>query len=223
MGILDKLSGSSPFQLIEEHTKKVHQCVELLRPLTKALLDGDYDKIDELHHEMSKTEHEADLIKNQIRDRLTKIILFSVRRDELKRFVSVQDDIADCAEDFSVILLLRKTTIPPELKEDFTAFVDQIIKVSEHLLGVAEELSRLAESAFAGDAVKRISESIEQIGEEEWKADKLQRKFSIHFYSMENEIDVLTIIFLDKYCRVLSEVANSAESAGKYLRQIINR
>ena len=221
MSLLKKLRGSSPFKLVVEHTKKVHECVVLLRPLTEALLAGDYPGIEELHHQMSKAEHEADIIKAQIRERLSQIYLFSVGRNELNRFVGVQDDVADAAEDFSVVLLLRKTEIPSELKDDLSAFVEQVIKVSENLLEVAEELSLLAESAFAGEEAKRVIRAIDKIGEEEWKADKLQRKFARHFYSMEDQLDPVTLSFLDKYCCTLSAVANSAEKTSKYLKQII--
>ncbi|NIA06141.1 MAG: TIGR00153 family protein [Actinobacteria bacterium] len=223
MGLLEKFRGTSPFKLVAQHTKKVHECVVLLRPLTKALLAGDYAGIEDLHHQMSKTEHEADDIKAQIRERLSEIYLLSVGRNELNRFIGVQDDVADSAEDYSVVLLLRKTEIPLEIKNDFLAFVEQVIKVSEHLLTVAEELSLLSESAFAGEEAKRVIQAIDQIGEEEWKADKLQRKLARHFYGMESHLDPVTLGFLDKYCCTLSAVANSAEKASKYLKQIISR
>jgi predicted phosphate transport protein (TIGR00153 family) len=221
MSLLEVFWGPSPFKLVLEHTMKVHECVELLRPLTEALLAGNYGEIKELHRRMSKTEHDADIIKARIRQRLSEVYLLSVRREELNRFISVQDDVADSAEDYSVVLLLRNTKIPPKLKEDFLAFVEQVIKVSEHLLKIAGELSVLAESAFAGEEAKRVFEAFERIGEEEWTADKLQRKFALHFYSMEDRLDPVTLMFLDKYCYTLSTVANSAEKASKYLRQII--
>lgn len=221
MSVLNKFRGVSPFTLLVEHTKKVHECVELLRPLTAALLECDTAKIEELHHEMSRREHEADVVKSEVRERLSGLFLLSVRRNELNRFVSVQDDVADAAEDYSVILLLRKTRIPTELKDDFNSFVEQVIKVSEKLLVTAEELRVLAETGFAGEEVARVVEVIDQIGEEEWKADKLQRQFARHFYSIEDQLDPITVFFLDKYCCALSNVANAAEKTSKYLKQII--
>ena len=223
MSVLKRFFAPSPFIQLHEHSKKVHECVELLRPLTDALLAEDYEKIEELHDVMSKTEHEADQIKTKLRDRISKMYFLSVGRLELGQFLSYQDDVADAAEDFAVVLLLRKTKMPKELQEDFMAFVEQVIRVSEHLMNVAEKLSTLAGAAFTGDEAEEVLKSIEAIGQEEWEADRLERRFARHFYSMEKELDPVTISFLDKYCKTLSAVANNAEKTAKYLRLIIRK
>ncbi len=223
MGVLGRFFGPSPFGHLHEHTRKVHECVELIRPLTEALLAEKYDTIEELHHIMSRTEHEADQIKTKLRDEIGNLYFLSVGEGELNRFLSYQDDVADSAEDYSVLLRLRKTKIPDVLKEDFENFVRQIILVSEHLLGVAEKLSTLAEAAFTGTEAKNVLDVIDEISEEEWKCDKLARKFALHFYSLEGQLDPITILFLDKYCKTLSQVANNAEKTAKYLRLIVRK
>ncbi len=223
MKVLDKFFAPSPFIQLHEHSKKVYECVELVRPLTNALLEGDYGKIEELHNLMSKTEHEADQIKTDLRDRMAKMYFLSVGRSELSRFLAYQDDVADAAEDFAVVLLLRKTKVPEELKSDFTAFVEQVIKVSEHLMNLAEKLSTLAEAAFSGEEAQEMLVAIEKIGEEEWQADRLERKFARHLYSIEDKIDPITIFFLDKYCKTLGLISNTAEKTAKYLRLIIRK
>lgn len=223
MGIISRFFSPSPFIELHEHTKKVHECVELMRPLAEALVKEDYDQIEELHNQMSKTEHEADQIKTRLRDRISKMYFLSVGRLELSRFLAYQDDVADAAEDFAVVLLLRKTRIPDELKEDFMAFVNQIITVSEHLLSVAYKLSTLAEAAFAGEEAQEVLTAIDRIGEEEWQVDRLERKFARRFYDMEDTVDPITILFLDKYCKTLGRVSNNAEKTAKYLRLIIRK
>lgn len=223
MKVLDKFFAPSPFVQLHEHSKKVHECVELLRPLTNALLEEDYERIEELHNVMSKTEHEADQIKTELRDRIAKMYFLSVGRLELSRFLAYQDDVADAAEDFAVVLLLRKTKLPEVLKPDFTAFVEQVISVSEHLMNLAERLSTLAEAAFSGEEAQEMLKDIEKIGQEEWQADRLERKFARHLYSIEDTVDPITIFFLDKYCNTLSAVSNTAEKTAKYLRLIVRK
>jgi predicted phosphate transport protein (TIGR00153 family) len=223
MGVLDRFFAPSPFIQLHEHAKKVHECVELIRPLTNALLAEDYEKIEELHNVMSKAEHEADEIKTELRDKLAKLYFLSVGQHELSRFLAYQDDIADAAEDYAVVLFLRKTKIPPELKNDFMAFVEQVISVSEQLLNLESEISTLAEAAFTGKEAENVLEGIKKIGEEEWKADRLGRRFARRFYSMEDKLDPITIIFLDKYCKRLSAISNNAEKTAKFLRVIIRK
>lgn len=223
MGVFDKLFSQSPFVTLHEHSKKVHECVELLKPLANALLSEDYDKLEDLHNLMSKTEHEADQIKNELRDKINKMYFLSVGRSELSRFLGYQDDVADAAEDFAVLLLLRKTKIPEELKADFMSLVEQVISVGEHLMSLTDKLSTLAEAAFTGEEAEEMLEAIERIGEEEWQTDRLERKFARRFYGMEEKLDPITIVFLDKYCQTLSAVSNTAEKAAKYLRLIIRK
>ena len=122
-----------------------------------------------------------------------------------------------------MILVLRKTRVPDELKEDFTAFVEQVIAVSEHLMALSEKLSTIAKAGFTGGQANQVFKDIEKIGQEEWQADRLERKFARHFYSIEEKLDLLTIIFLEKYCNALSDVANNAEKAAKYLRLILRK
>jgi len=221
MSIIGKFFGATPFKFVAEHTKKVHECVQLLHPLTEALLAEDYDRIEELHNQMSKSEHEADQIKNQLRDDISRVYLLSVQKSELKRFIQMQDAVADSAEDYCVVLLLRKTRVPDELREEFSAFVAQVIHVSQELLKVSEELSLLAEAAFTGEEAGRVLEAIDRISYEEWQADRLQRKLARHVYDLEEGLDPITLIFLDKYCQTLGEVANDAERAAKYLHTMI--
>jgi predicted phosphate transport protein (TIGR00153 family) len=223
MGVLDRFFAPSPFIQLHEHAKKVHECVELIRPLTNALLAEDYEKIEELHNVMSKTEHEADEIKTELRDKLAKMYFLSVGQHELSRFLAYQDDIADAAEDYAVVLFLRKTKIPQELKADFVALVEQVISVSEQLMNLESEISTLVEAGFTGEEAENVLEGIKKIGEEEWKADRLERKFARRFYSMEDRLDPITIMFLDKYCKRLSAISNNAERTAKFLRVIIRK
>jgi len=218
---LEKFFGGSPFVKIEEHARKVHECVELIKPLSDALISGDHQVIERLHDQMSKREHEADEVKTGLRYQLSNMFMLSVNKKDLMMLLSLLDDVADAAEDYSVVLIIRKTTLHPKLVDSFTAFVTQVIKVSEHLLDLAKQLTTLVESSFSGNEAELFMNAIDEIGQEEWKADKLQRQFAIKFYELENEIDPTTLAFYDKFSRSLSEVANCAERTAKYLRQIV--
>lgn len=223
MSWLVDLIGKSPFSGITEHTKKVNECVKLMHFAAEAMVNEDYDKIMAIHHEMSRVEHEADQLKDEIRKILYRKMFLSVSRDALMRFLSAQDDVADRAEDFVVVLTLRNTKIDPELKDEFMVYVDKVIETAEYLLVAAQELKVLADSSFTGrDAVDTL-QTIQSLGEKEWETDKLQRHFAQHFYSLEDRLDPITIIMYDKYTIKLGQVANAAETAGKYLRTMIEQ
>jgi predicted phosphate transport protein (TIGR00153 family) len=219
--LLSSLFGKSPFGPIIEHTKRVHECVKLIRPLADALLEEDYDRIEQLHHQMAQTEYDADQIKTEIRKLFFQHYFLAVDRELLNRYLSSQDDVADAAQDFAVLLRLRRTKMHLELKEDFVDLVDKVIEVSERMLGAAEELNLLVETAFSGKEAEKILKTVAEISEMEWQADKKARHFAEHFYSLEDRLDPITIMMYDKYVRKLGQVANSAEKVGKHLRTMI--
>lgn len=221
MNIIQELFGKSPFGPLVEHTKKVHECVEMIRPLMEALINEDYDEIRRLQDKVSRLEYEADTIKHNVREHLPRRYFMPVERVDLEKFISNQDNIADKAEDFAVILTLRKTKLHPEVMDKFFAFVDQIFQVTGTLLTAAVELKNLAEASFSGAEAKVVLSLLKGLNEEEWKADRMARSLSKDVYRLEKELDPITIIFYEKMILALGGIANAAENAGDMLRTMI--
>jgi predicted phosphate transport protein (TIGR00153 family) len=221
MSIIQDLFSGSPFGPLVEHTKKVHECVEVVRPLMEALAHENYIEIDDLQDRISKLEYEADLLKQEIRSRLPRRFFLPVDRNELDSFLRCQDKIADKVEDLAVILTLRKTKIHNSLSDGFFEFVEQIFQVTGSLLQAAVELNNLAEVSFGGAESQVVLDILDGLGEEEWKADRLARKLSKRIYSLEGEISPIDIIFHEKILLALGSIANEAENAGDMLRMMI--
>jgi hypothetical protein len=221
MNIIKELFSKSPFGPLVEHTKKVHECVEMIRPLMEALVNEDYDEIRRLQDRVSKLEYEADSIKHNVRDNLPRRYFMPVDRVDLAGFISSQDNIADKAEDFAVILTLRRTKLHPDIMDKFFEFVDQIFQVTGTLLTAAVELNNLAEASFSGAEAKVVLNLLKGLNEEEWKADRMARSLSMDVYSLEKQLDPITIIFYEKMILTLGAIANEAENAGDMLRTMI--
>jgi uncharacterized protein len=221
MGLIGELFGKSPFRPLVEHATKVHECVKLVKPLMEACVREDWEGIHRLQDAVSKLEYEADLVKHEIRDNLPRRYFLPVSRADLDRYLHCQDNIADAAQDFAVVLLLRNTKVHPELVQEFFDFVDQVVLVSETLMGAAAEMEALAETSFGGAEADSVLKKIAGLGEGEWKADRMQRKLSQHIYRLEKDLDPITIIFYEKMLRELSAIANAAENTGDMLRAMI--
>jgi len=221
MSLIRELFGQSPFGPLLQHTKKVHECVKLVLPLLDALIEEDYEEVHRVQDNISKLEYEADLIKHEIREQLPRRYFLPVERADLDSFLHCQDSIADGVEDFAVILIIRNTKIHPDLADQFKAFVEQVVHVSETLMAAAEELQNLAETSFGGAEARSVLQRIAGLGEEEWKADRMERKLSRHIYDLEHELDPITILFYEKMLQVLGAVANAAENTGELLRTMI--
>ena len=221
MTLIKQLFGKTPFEPLVAHTKKVHECVKLVKPLVESLLKEDRDGLGRLQDKVSKLEYEADLIKHQIREDLPRRFFLPVAREDLEQFLHCQDSIADGAEDLAVILTLRKTKIHPELVAELNDFVDQVLQTNDSLMAAAEEMQNLAETSFGGAEAETVLERIKNLGKDEWKADRMQRKLSQHIYRIESELDPVTILFYEKILHALSSIANAAENTGDLLRRMI--
>ena len=206
MSLIKELFGKSPFGPLLEHTRKVHGCVRLVRPLMEAVVKEDYEEVHRLQDTASKLEYEADRVKHEIRENLPRRFFLPVEREDLDAFLHTQDSIADAVEDFAVILLIRNTKVHPELVDEFLEFVDQVIRVSETLIGAAEDMQNLVEASFGGA---------------EANADRMQRKLSQHVYLLEAQLDPVTICFYEKMMGALSAIANAAENTGDLIRTMI--
>jgi len=221
MSLIEKVFGNSPFGPMLEHARKIHECVKLIRPIMEALIEEDYEKVHQLQDQVSKLEYEADRIEQGIRERLPRRYFLPVSRADVDEYLHLQDGIADAAEDFAVLLIIRHTRIHPDLSDEFFNFVDQVVSVSNKFLAAAEEIQNLAETSFGGAEARHVLEQIEDLGEEEWKADRMQRKLSMHIYDKESELDPITIFFYERILSALSEVANTTENTGDMLRRMI--
>ena len=219
---LSGLFGSSPFEPLVDHAHKVHECVALIRPIAEAILAGDGEGLMKLQHEMSKTEYEADILKDRVRQHLPKRYFLPVSREDVARFLAQMDKIADDAEDFAVVATLRKIELPAVLHEAFMELVDKVLALSECLLEVAETLAELQREAFVGPEADDILVKIERVCHLERETDKLSRNFARQFYGMA-DMDAITIMICEKLSRALSGIADHAENVGKNLRLMISR
>jgi len=200
----------------------VHQCVSLVRPVAEAVVARDTQRLDELQHEMSKTEFEADQVKDRIRQALPKRYFLAVNREDVAKFLSEMDKVADDTEDFAIIATFREIVIPDALKDDFLALVDKVLEVSELLLQVAEELAILQREAFSGPESHDVLARIQAVCHAEWESDKISRRIARSIYS-DGSLDPINIILIEKLCRSLTQIADHAENVGKNMRLMISR
>jgi predicted phosphate transport protein (TIGR00153 family) len=221
MKLMNKLFGRSPFEDLLKHTKKVHECVQQVQPIMEACIREDYDEIHRLQDEVSRLEYEADILKHEIREHLPSQYLMPVEKADLDRFLHSQDELADLAQDFAVVLLLRRTRIHQDLVQEFREFVEQVLKVVGLLMTAAEDIQNLVEASFKGAQARLILDRVSGLNTEEWHADRMQRKIAQHIYQLEQQLDPITIGFYEKMLISLSGIANAAENTGDILRQMI--
>ncbi len=222
MSIISKLFGKSPFEPLYQHMIKVKECVDLVRPLMDAFLKGEDKKLKDMADKIFKAEHDADVVKKDIRNNLPKNIFLPVARGDLLSFLKEQDNIADSAEDLAVLLTMRKTVVPEELKPELKGFVERVLETYEVAMTVSSEIKILAETSFGGVEAQKVMELIEQLKLKEWEADKAQMETVKKMFSIEKKLDPVSVMMWMHILDELGTLANHAENAGDRMRMMLH-
>ena len=97
MRSIAKVFGRSPFVPLQIHMEKVAECVKQLPDAIAAYRREDRETVEELQKNISRLEHEADAIKDDIRNSLPRGLFMPVERVNLLQILSLQDSIANRA------------------------------------------------------------------------------------------------------------------------------
>jgi len=222
MNIISKLFGKSPFEPLYKHMLKVKECVDLVKPLMESFIDGDQDNVDKFAKQIFKAEHKADLVKKEIRSRLPKSIFLPVARGDILRFLKEQDSIADSAEDLAAIVTMRPMNVPDGFKEELKTLVNKVLETYEMAMKVSSEIKILAETSFGGPEAHKVLELIEEIKVKEWEADIAQMKVAKKLFTMEKEIDPVSIMMWTHVFKELGALANHAENTGDNMATMLH-
>jgi predicted phosphate transport protein (TIGR00153 family) len=216
-----RLFGKSPFAPLQSHMKKVALCVERLSDIFKALSKMDMERIEKLVADLSRMEHEADLTKNDIRNHLPKSIFLPMDRAHFLEILSVQDSIADKAEEVGILLTLRPI-------ESFRSFTDDLIdffKKSELVFldakQIIEEIDELLESSFGGIEAEKVKAMVEQTANKEHEADKMRRELMKQLFTYGETLTTPAFFLWMRLIEEVGEISHLSERLANRIRMIL--
>ncbi len=218
------LFGRSPFGALQKHMEKVAETWSHLRPFFDAFLAGDAERSREIRKLVLKLEHEADLVKNDIRDHLPRSLFLMVDRRDLLALLHQQDSLADLCEDLVVVASLREELVLPEaLRPGLLRIVDQTLDACRAAQELIEQLDELVEASFGGPEAERVLEMIQRIGQLEYEVDKSIYTFARELFRHEDELGPVPLMLWQKILQLLGDLANRAEGIGDDLRLMLYR
>lgn len=215
------LFGRSPFALLQSHMDSVALCVHRLPELFEALEKKDYIRLEQLAVEISKLEHDADLIKNDIRNHLPKSLFLPIDRSNLLEVLSLQDHIADKVEDIAVILSLKPLELFSSFKEDFRLFLNKNIETFDKTRLIIKELHELVESSFGGIEAEKVRAMVDEVAFKEHEADLIQQQLLKSFFKAENELNFITFHQWQKLFECLASISNLSENLAFRIRMTL--
>ena len=211
----------SPFKPLREHMTKVMDCVGLVKPMFEAVRNGDYATLEGITKEVFKTEHEADVIKDEIRQTIPKTFYLPVLRGDLLGHLKLQDDMADTAEDLAFLLTIKQVVLPAAISDEAMEYVDTVKSVCELANALATRLQQVVEKGFLPDMVDEALVAVKAVEKAEWESDRCQYKLSQALFTLENEVSPVDIMLWFKVFGELGELANHAESLADRVRRML--
>lgn len=221
MRSIANLFGRSPFAPLRHHMDTVAHSVHLLDDLFKALFAEAFPRVQEIATQIQGYEHDADLTKNDIRNHLPKSLFLPIDRSQLLEILTLQDRLADRAEDISVLATLCPLRLPSDLQSYFNSFLAKNLDTFKTLLQIITEMHELLETSFGGFEAERVSSMVDHVALSEHEVDILQRELLRAICHAETQFSLSSFYLWQKIIEALSDISNLSETLANRVRMTL--
>lgn len=217
------LFGRSPFKPLLAHIVKTSECVDQLLPFFDATQAGDWDEAAKYREAVTNLEHEADVLKTQLRLNLPNTMFLPVSRSDLLELISVQDKIANRARDITGIMLGRRMQIPTSLAQPMREYLTTAVAAVSQARKALEELEDLLESGFGRNVSDLMQNLIRELHELEHQADDQEVIIRRQLFDLEAQLPPVDVMFLYNIIDWIGDLADRAERVGSRLQILTAR
>jgi uncharacterized protein len=216
-----KVLRRSPFEPLKDLISKIAVCVSHLDPMLTAWFAEDFAAVKENFKAITVAEHEADLIKHEIRDHMPRSLLLPIDRMHFLEITSTADKIADRCEDIGYMLTIRHTILHDDLKPYFRELLVKCEECYAQMVEAVSHLDQLLDAGFSGPGADEVMALLNQVGQLEWETDKIKYKLAQHLFELESEINPVDLIMIHNLALQLGQFADSVEAFAKQLRRTL--
>ncbi len=192
-------------EMAQEHIRFVLQTVRELRTAIDLWANNNDEELLEKANKVIELEEEANKVKREFLDELSKASPSLMSKEDLLRLISSIDKIADKAVGASFFLTTLSGWIPPkDFEKKIKAFCDESFQCAENL--------RKAVFTLMSSPQKTI-EITDEIDKGENKTDNLFREITVYTYEF-NKDPFLAMKLKDLFWRIEEIADMTAEAAG---------
>jgi len=222
MYILSKLIPKTPFSHLQLHMEKTSACLVRLKELCELRKDAEMETIEVLSKKISELEYEADLIKNDIRASFPKSYFFSIDRINFLEILTIQDHIADIAEDIADILILKKLPSIECIENSLTEFIDTNLDATWILKEMVFNLDMLIEASFGGPIALKMKNQIHTIAAKEQQADQLKKSLKKKLFASSDSLKCTDFILWLNFIEEIGNISHLAEKEALRIGMLLN-
>jgi predicted phosphate transport protein (TIGR00153 family) len=209
-----RLFGKSPFAPLQTHMARVSLCIDKLAEIMSHLPPSD-----KMVEDLCKLEHEADLTKNDIRNHLPKKIYLPIERGHFLDILSIQDSIADQAEEIGLSLKLRPldSALSPDLESLFKKSCDTFLSARQ----IIGEIDELLESSFGGIEAEKVKLMVEQTALKEYETKKFQRTLTAKLFVQGDRFSAPDFYLWAKLIEDIGNISVISERLANRIRMVL--
>jgi predicted phosphate transport protein (TIGR00153 family) len=203
----DASSEQKAIDIAQDHCRKIVSAVKELSLLYDDWVEGDYKGAEERLNRISRIENEANKLKHELLDQLSKATTM-VNREDMMRLALVIDEIADVAEGTGFrVTAIHDWKPDPSFKKEMQGLIEQLITATEKL--------RLSIFMLSQNPAKSL-EFADEVDAIEQEADRIQRRVGHSLYA--SKLEPKTLIMLKELVAHFEEMADTAERAADAIR-----
>lgn len=220
-GIMD-LFGKSPFQPLVNHLNEVMICSKLMGECMTAFTEQQFDEVGRYSVLISDAEERADEVKREIRLNLAKGLFLPVNRGDLQVYLSEQDRVADRIKALGIVLSLRQTIVPDEIKEDLLLLTERVQAVVNQLPDLLDGFNELLEMSFSikSTMCAEVVGKLHELGNLTNEGDLQMRR---RLYNLEDKLSYGAFFHLMQIIRLLERISDHAENCGDRMTVVVSR
>jgi len=221
--ISDTFRRKSPFDQLLDHMGKVKCGIDLLYDGLEKYYEGNYKGFSSIAKKVSTIEHEADIIKGNLRNHLPTSLFMPVDKGKFMWALREQDKILDHAENLVTMLDMRHTPIPKKLQPLFIEHAETVKKTVEAMEDAVCSIRDLIQTSFVQREREQTKDLIHKVHDCEYKADQKKYEMTKGIYSLEKKLDPMDVYHLLKIADWVDDIADHAENVADWLRSMIAR
>ena len=210
MRTIAKVFGRSPFIPLQMHMEKVAECIGLVPDLFEHYRKHDGKAVKAIAEKISRIEHDADIIKYDIRNNLPRGLFIPVDRANLLRILTVQDGIANRAEDIGVLLTFKQANSYEGFESAFDSFLSLSLDAFKLTREIINQLDELIETGFGGIEAGKVLELVEKVELKEHETDVCQHELVQNLLVHEDSLSYGDFFL---WTRIIAQVAKIADRA----------
>lgn len=199
-----------PDYFYESFSEIASYSLKAILRLKEGINNFDANKLEFLKNEVHEIEHEADIKKHEIEERLAKEFITPIDREDIFLLLDKIDNLTDAIDDVSYILYLRNYNKLPENTDIF------ILKCEDSILALIEVLKNMDKISNK----KIMDPLIDKVLEIEREVDHLY-EINVRDLYLKEEEHSFELRKSEKLYSLLEEVTDNAKEVVKEIQIIM--